>query len=297
MPVSPDPVPLPFLPLVIIGAGRSGTNALRDALVKLDGVETWPCDEINPIWRHGNIDHPDDALPVSAATAPVRAYIRKAFLRIWRNTGRPPVIVEKTCANSLRVPFVAAVLPEARLIHIVRDGVDVLASARKRWRGELEVPSLSYYLAKARYAPLTDLPRYAMRAIGNRVAIRLGRRRHFDLWGPVFPGMAAMQGASLDLRIARQWAACVGSADAALSELPPDRVLTLRYEDFTADPVAQLGRITRWLGQQRAPSELTAAAATVRQSSVGKGRAVAAAIDAETAAVLGDRMRLLGYRF
>lgn len=295
MTVSSEPVPLPFIPLVIIGAGRSGTNALRDALVKLDGMATWPCDEINPIWRHGNIDHPDDALPISAATAPVRMFIRKAFLRIWRNTGCPSVVVEKTCANSLRVPFVAAVLPEARFIHIVRDGVDVLSSARKRWRGELELPGLHYYLAKARYAPVTDLPRYAIRAIRNRLAIRLGRRRHFDLWGPVFPGMEKMQEAPLDLRIAKQWVACVTAADAALSHLPADRVLTLRYEDFTADPVAQLDRIAQWLGHQLSRSQLNAAAASVRQNSVGKGRS--GTLDPETSAVLADRMRLLGYQF
>ena len=41
-------------PVVIIGAARSGTNMLRDVLVKLPGVGTWPCDEINYIWRHGN---------------------------------------------------------------------------------------------------------------------------------------------------------------------------------------------------------------------------------------------------
>ena len=44
-----------FIPLIIIGAGRSGTNILRDSLCKVDGVVTWNCDEINPLWRHGNI--------------------------------------------------------------------------------------------------------------------------------------------------------------------------------------------------------------------------------------------------
>ena len=38
-------------------------------------------------------------------------------------------MVEKTCANTLRLPFVDKVLPEARYLHIVRDGVDVVASA------------------------------------------------------------------------------------------------------------------------------------------------------------------------
>ena len=106
-----------FTPVIIIGAGRSGTNMLRDALTALDGFETWPCDEINPVWRHGNINWPTDAIPPERAANP-RAYIRRAFQRIWRETGKPCFVVEKTCANSLRVPFVDAVVPEAEYIHI-----------------------------------------------------------------------------------------------------------------------------------------------------------------------------------
>ena len=44
--------------VVIIGAPRSGTNMLRDVLTSLPGFATWPCDEINLIWRHGNRDLP-----------------------------------------------------------------------------------------------------------------------------------------------------------------------------------------------------------------------------------------------
>jgi len=41
-------------PIIIVGAGRSGTNMLRDLLAQLPEFSTWPCDEINYIWRHGN---------------------------------------------------------------------------------------------------------------------------------------------------------------------------------------------------------------------------------------------------
>ena len=47
-------------PIIIIGAPRSGTNMLRDVLCNLDGVGSWPCDEINYIWRHGNVKNPSD---------------------------------------------------------------------------------------------------------------------------------------------------------------------------------------------------------------------------------------------
>lgn len=286
----------PFTPLVIIGAGRSGTNALRDALTQLPGFATWQCDEINPIWRHGNLDWPDDEIPPERATPAVRKSIRGAFRRIWRQGGQPDFVVEKTCANALRVPFVDAVLPEARYIHIVRNGFDIVASARKRWRGELEVPSLPYYLSKARYAPLSDLPRYAVSALRNRLAIKLGRQEHFDSWGPRFAELDALAcAASLDEIVAQQWAACVNSSDAAFSRINATRVLELRYEDFTGDPAGSLSLITRWLGVAFDETVLYAAASSVRATSVGKGQAVAEALPDAIKAMLVAPMRAHGY--
>ncbi|HUT60609.1 MAG TPA: sulfotransferase, partial [Phycisphaerae bacterium] len=121
-----------YSPIIIIGAGRSGTNMLRDMLTAFPGVGTWPCDEINYIWRHGNARYATDEFPPELARPRVRAYIRRAFDRLAARRGLSHV-VEKTCANSLRVQFVRAVVPEARFIHIVRDGRDVAVSAVQRW--------------------------------------------------------------------------------------------------------------------------------------------------------------------
>lgn len=289
-------VPLPFTPLIIIGAGRSGTNALRDALTRLQGFETWPCDEINPIWRHGNLDLPTDEIPPERATPAVRQAIRSSFHRIWQKQGCPEFVVEKTCANTLRVPFVDAVLPEALYIHIVRNGFDIIASARKRWRGELEVPSLRYYLAKARYAPLSDLPRYAVSALKNRLAIRFGSREHFDSWGPRFAELGNLAGAPLDEIVARQWAACVTSSDAAFAQIRTSRVFELRYEDFTQSPADSLGKITDWLGVAPGQTQLIEATSSIKASSVGKGQAVAEALPEEIKSVLSRSMRAHDYQ-
>lgn len=285
----------PFTPLIIIGAARSGTNALRDALTRLPGFATWPCDEINPIWRHGNLDWPNDEIPAERATPAVRHSIRKAFRRIWRQQGQPDFVVEKTCANALRVPFVDAVMPEARYIHIVRNGFDIVASARKRWRGELEVPGLSYFLSKARYAPLSDLPRYAVSALKNRVAIKLGQQEHFDSWGPRFAGLDALSGAPLDEIVARQWAACVSASDSAFADMASGRVFELRYEDLTRDPQGSLEQITRWLGSPRDEDTLASAASSLRANSVGKGQAAAEALPETIKSVLKPPMRAHGY--
>ena len=91
---------LPFTPVIIIGAGRSGTNAVRDMICSLPDFATWPCDEINPIWRHGNVLHPTDAIPPELATPAIRHFIRTQFVREWERLGRPKFLVEKTCANA-----------------------------------------------------------------------------------------------------------------------------------------------------------------------------------------------------
>lgn len=262
-----------FTPVVIIGAGRSGTNMLRDMLTNLDDIETWPCDEINPIWRHGNIHWPNDAIPRERAVQS-RDYIRRAFQRIWRETGNPRYVVEKTCANSLRVPFVDAVIPEAKYIHIVRDGIDVVASAQKRWRGEMELASLPYYWAKIKYAPWIDLPLYGWSFLKNRVAMARSDQKRMDVWGPRFDGMEEMRtdGATLDAICATQWARCVMAADEALSAMPQDKALTLRYETVTADPKAALKQIADFLGEDIAATEITRAVGDVTARSVGKGR-------------------------
>ena len=68
--------------ILIIGAPRSGTNMLRDILTTFDGVSTWPCDEINYIWRHGNVLYPSDEIPIDRATPDVKKYINKCFNKI-----------------------------------------------------------------------------------------------------------------------------------------------------------------------------------------------------------------------
>lgn len=265
-----------FQPVVIIGAGRSGTNMLRNVLTKIDGVGTWPCDEINYIWRYGNRDHPTDEFLPSMVTPKITRYIRCQFNSMDKRLleGLPIIknrfIVEKTCANSLRVDYVHSILPEAKYLYIVRDGRDVVASAQKRWKAPLDIP---YLYAKTRFVPKNDLAYYAFKYFKSRLSKVFSGNNAISVWGPKFEGMLQISSKHrLEYVCAMQWLRCVSLSDAAFQLMPENKVFKLRYEDFVADPELMLAALCRFLELDLSPENLKKACADVRVESIGKGR-------------------------
>lgn len=280
-------------PIIIVGAGRSGTNMLRDILVQLPGLETWPCDEINYIWRHGNRDFPTDQFSREMATPTVTKYLRKQFDKLSRVT-RATTVVEKTCANSLRCGFVDQAFPDARFIHIVRDARDVALSANLRWTAKLDVP---YLMRKARYVPLTDLPWYGSHYFANRISRLFSKEGRLSVWGPKFDGMKEVfANHSVAVACAIQWRECVQLAREQLGQLDSSRVHTLRYEDFTNDPVSNIQLIAEFLGISIASGQIEHMTGSVSTKSVGNWRNRLAESDRhEIEAHVGDTLAYFGY--
>ncbi len=238
-------MPVNYQPIIIIGAARSGTNMLRDILTQLPDSGTWPCDEINYIWRHINTTCPIDEFGVEQATPSVQTYIRHQFAKLAQKQ-KLSLIVEKTCANSLRVAFVNQIFPTAKFIFIVRDGRDVTASALKRWNAPLDLP---YILRKSRFVPVSDIPYYGIRYVWNHVYRLVARKKRLAYWGPRFTGMDEMlQSHSLAEVCAAQWAVSVSKAEQDLATLEPKRVHRVQYEDFISQPVDNMVQLTQFLG-------------------------------------------------
>jgi hypothetical protein len=242
---------------------------LRDCLTRLPGIGTWPCDEINPIWRHGNKEHPTDEFSRSFATPRVKSFIRNQFekLRLKRELTH---VVEKTCANSLRVEFIDEIFPEAQFVFLVRDGRDVVASAMKRWVAPLDI---LYIMRKARFVPLADVPHYASRYFINRILQFYSKERKLSFWGPRFEGMKeAVRTKSLLEVCAEQWARCVQKSIEQMRDIESSRIYSLKYEDFVRSPASETEALAGFLGVKVVPGGTRRLVSDVSPKSIGKWR-------------------------
>ncbi len=280
--------------IVIIGAPRSGTNMLRDMLVELPGTGTWPCDEINYIWRHGNVKFPSDEFtPEMAATTKVTAYIKRQF-DMFAISRELDMLVEKTCANSLRVAFVNKIISDAKYVFIVRDGMDVIGSAIKRWTASLD---FQYIFQKARYVPPTDLPYYAIRYLGHRLYRLISKDKRLALWGPAMDHIGELLARyTLKEVCALQWQACVEKSEHDFALIPRERVYRVKYENFVNQPILEFAQMADFLEKQVPERVNQILNENVSSSSIGKGRKLLGAAGvASLRPLIADTLDRYGY--
>ena len=232
-----------IVPIIIIGAPRSGTNILRETLTTIKNVGTWACDEIPYIWLYGNKKHPTDLLTTEMVTPYIKKYISDQFVTI-SNKIKKDYIIEKTCANSLRVDFIDIIFPRAKYIYIIRNGLDVTYSIMQRWNSTF---SLSYTLKKLKYVPKLDIPYYCIEFFKNRYFKKKEKNR-LKFWGPRFVKEEEMSGLSLEEISAKQWVACVERSNESFRKINSKRVFRLTYEEFVTNPQKQIEKMSKFIG-------------------------------------------------
>jgi cation diffusion facilitator CzcD-associated flavoprotein CzcO len=216
--------------IILIGAARSGTKIVRDMLAEAARTGRVPYD-IGFVWRYRNEPIPHDVLDAGTVTPKIRRFIRN-YIDAYA-AGRPPVVIEKTVGNALRVPFVHAVLPDAVFIHLIRNGIDVAESTRRQW---FAPPERTYLARKMRHFPLRLVPSYGRKYAASQLTRHLRNDARVGTWGPRYPGID-QDARSKDLLsvCARQWRLSVELASEALNQIDA-RCVELRYEQLIAEP-------------------------------------------------------------
>lgn len=278
--------------IIVIGAPRSGTNMLRDAMCALDGFATWPCDEINSMWKHGHLRYSYDDLAAELASTRLSRFVNRKFERLAA-THHVPTVVEKTCASSLRVSYLARLLPDARFVFIYRNGLDAVASAVKRWRSPMD---LGYTMRKLRFVPPADIPVYGMRFLKNRIRQWSDSEQRLRAWGPMTSDIeAAAATGDIEKAAAIQWKQCV---EYSLDQFPGGSpAATVCYERFVAEPEAEMQRLVEALGYSLPDTQISHAVADVRPDKSGRGAEWLAGTErqAELGTILEPALSRLGY--
>jgi hypothetical protein len=127
-------------------------------------------------------------------------------------------VLDKTCINAMRVPYLHALFPNARFVYIHRDGRDNISSLMDGW------------LYDGHFAL-----RKLLGAFPCAVNIDGGAFREWSFFLP--PGWRDYNEAPLEEVCAFQWLSANRLALDALRQIPPQQWIRLRYEDIFDRPV------------------------------------------------------------
>jgi len=216
----------------IVSSPRSGSTLLFETLQRAPGLytiggESHQLIESIPALSISAHNLDSNRLLAEHATPDVARTLRERFYAALRDReGRPPPtapvrMLEKTPKNSLRIPFLAKVFPEAHFICLLRDPRQVLSSMLEAWRS-------------GRFRTYPGLPG----------------------WPPIqppwslllTPGWRGLANKPLPEIVAAQWAACVNVMLDDLARLPADRVSVTRYEALTRSWGPEVSRLCDRVG-------------------------------------------------
>ncbi len=278
-------------PIVLLGAQRSGTTWLGDVLGAHPSIAYWS--EPRHVWTRGFTDRPDDSLDADDATPSVTRRIRRSFDRYVRSRRRAR-LAEKTPSNCLRVPFVRAALPDARLLLILRDGRSVIESTERIM--QTGVP-LHRVVQRALQTPLTDWPAQTGRAMS--VITRRLTGAPLDYWGIRPPGWREWVGRDpLHVMLAKQWVGAVGRAFDDAQSLPDGDILIFKYEELVRDQLAHAKRIAEFCDLDDADIFLNTVTSTLDATRVDRWRdTLDQAVLDDVRPIMTPLLERLGYRW
>lgn len=215
-------------PVFLVGCSRSGTTVTYETLAAADGLisigyelpQFW-----DGLWGPAHNGWESEA----AAAEHAQAAHRQAFFRLFYARVGKGRILDKTCINVLRIPYLQVLFPDAHFIYLYRDGRANVSSLIDGWENDAHF-GLTQFLGPS------PVP----------VAIDGGRFSEWSFFLP--PGWRDYNHATLEKVCAFQWVAANEQALAARELVPAAQWTEIRYEDLLDRPVDTFARVFDRLG-------------------------------------------------
>lgn len=253
--------------IFIIAPPRSGTNLLRDLLSSHPKISTWPCDEINLVWKYSNINKTDE-LKILDINSKNKKYIRSFFFKLYEKT-RTPYILEKTCANSVRLNFVNKLFPKSFFIFIERDQADILSSALIKSK---KTPQFNYILRKFFYVPNIYKFKYLLGVLDFFIRIYFLNKQEPSTWGPKIKLFQYIKNKNFAIRMAYMVKYCSFKIKQDKKNIAKENKITIKYENLVKDPKKILNKIFKKIDQSLLKDLEKIDTSMVTRKNVGNGK-------------------------
>jgi len=219
-PEAPDPI-------FIVGCSRSGTTVTYETISTAPGLLSfgWEIPEFwENLWGPQSCNWESHAADAEHARPEHRdAALRYFFARLGRGQ-----VLDKTCINVMRVPYLHQLFPKARFIYLYRDGRDNVSSLMEGWRHD------GHFGLRKLLGPFPC-----------DVSINNGEFTEWSFFLP--PGWRAYNNSPLEDVCALQWQSANRMALDASRRIPSGQWLPLRYEDIFDRPVEMFRKVFEWL--------------------------------------------------
>lgn len=223
-PAMPDPV-------FVVGCSRSGTTVTYETLATSQAFLTFGF-EIPQFWNslYGPLNNGWDSEAAGAEHA--RPEHRTAAFRYFYQRVGKDLLLDKTCINTMRIPYLQRLFPDARFVYIHRNGYDNISSMMDGWRkGRTDG---SFGLSQF-FGPSPE-----------PVTINNGEFSEWHFFLP--PGWREFNHASLEEVCAFQWTSANRMALDAARLIAPTNWIQIRYEDILDHPVNTFRGVFERLG-------------------------------------------------
>ncbi len=227
-------------PVLITGSPRSGKTCVFDALSLASDFAAYQ--EPLMVWNNWKSNRVDDRLDAADATADVKKYIQKKCSQFVASKDAPRYL-DNLSYHALRVPFIAEIAPDAKIVYLSRDPFLCIEEMMHGWS---RMPSLSFYLLQ-RFNNLNFFSWRSLGTLAKRVLNNLKQQRASGTrttWGPVVPGLSEIvEKGNLAKICAYQWGMIDKIFQESLDKVPNLQVLQVSHDELIASPEIGMKRI------------------------------------------------------